>query len=166
MHPLAGGLSWAQYRRVRVSPDGFQASTGFRLAYHAVFRESGGVASASGITTTLSIDPMTTWVVSSAIRPVRSGQTDALFEHERLHWRIDILVGRELDAALHAVGTAASMTDLRTAMDTLTTQKVQREQDISDAYDDETRHGVEAGPQAQWIARVRAWEGAGRIAWP
>jgi hypothetical protein len=168
IHPQVNALTWMFYRRVRNSPDpdGYDASTGYKLAYTAAFRQHGTVASVTSVTTTLALDPLNTWVVTSAVKPVRHGEKDPLLEHERLHWRIDRLVGNELDAELRSVGSAPTMDELSATMDNLVIAKTLRAQSISQAYDDETRHGENAAKQTLWVNRVVGWEGANKITWP
>jgi predicted secreted Zn-dependent protease len=108
---------------------------------------------------TVSLVAAETWVVTGT-------RTAALLDHERLHYVIATLVGRELERELTALKGADVPAALQAA-DNLVRAKSDRAQAIGRAYDDDTNHGQDVGQQRLWQGRVHTWEhDHNRVSWP
>ncbi|HXU62359.1 MAG TPA: DUF922 domain-containing protein [Polyangia bacterium] len=156
--PLPHGVTWTHFRVVRTSPDGFQAQTGYRIAASYRTTGSGSEVSISQAAVTVSLVSAQTWVVAGT-------KTAALLDHERLHYVIATLVGRELDRELASLTGPNTATVLQAA-DDLVAAKTDRALAIGSAYDDDTNHGEDVGQQRLWQGRVHGWEVDGnRVSW-
>ena len=104
----------------------------------------------------VAVDRNGTWVVAGR-------ESVALLEHERRHWMMDILVARELHAALEALRspTASGLNGLATRE--FDWHRNTREKALSDKYDNETDHGHNTREQARWATQVQAWYTSSRI---
>ena len=91
-------LSWAQFREVDKSPDGTSAAQTASLMQPGTIRtgKSGKDLTITQLQINVSVDTAQSWVV-------KGKQTAALLAHERLHYRIAIVVAHELDTALLSV---------------------------------------------------------------
>lgn len=148
--PLPHGVTWTHFRVVRTSPNGFQAQTGYGIAATYRTRQSGSEVAISNATVTVSLVPAQTWVVAGT-------KTAALLDHERLHYVIATLVGRELDRELASLTGPDAASALQAARD-LVVEKTDRALEIGGAYDDDTNHGADVGQQRLWQNRVHGWE--------
>ena len=162
--PAPEGFGWGQFREVRSAPDGssFKASTGSRITITHIITERVelvGVRSVSdavkikGATVQVTIDRANTWVV-------RGQKTPALLEHERIHYLIATLVGKEILEQLvdQAAGTTA---ELQAKASSIHADETRRFQAIDSAYDDDSNHGTIEFQQRQWVAQVNHWRVTG-----
>jgi hypothetical protein len=88
----------------------------------------------------LKLDAKETWVV-------KGRESSALLEHERLHYRIAILLAYELETDLLAM-RAPKVSDLTGASNRVLEAKAARGRAIDDAYDVETNGGCTATSSA------------------
>jgi predicted secreted Zn-dependent protease len=158
IHPPIDSLTWSYYRRVKTSPDAYEASTGYKLRDDVKWRSGPNGAAITDATVTVSIDPHGSWVVAGTESP-------ELFEHEKLHYMIAALVGAELEQELKAL-SAPTYPALLLAQKQLAQEKGERARDIEQQYDDDTNHSQITAQQILWSARVRQWRRAGAISWP
>ncbi len=161
--PDSGVLSWNNYRSVprslrppltaytyiRIDPADLRPDLG--TGANHVFR-------VSHLTIRVSVDLAQSWVVAN-------GQTPTLLEHERLHYRIGILVAKELDAQAMAA-SAPSLAALNAAVQAVVNHAGTRLHTIGEAYDLATNHGRIGPSQKIWNGRVQGWEQNGRIVFP
>ena len=158
-NPAATALAWTNYTAVATSSrPPLNAYTYVAIGVPTPTIVRGSTLRVSQVTVPISVDRGRSWFVSSR-------QTDALLRHERLHYRIGILVARELDARLLGV-TAASQSALRTALQSAIDDAGPRMQSIFESYDRDTNHALVVPQQAAWEMRVTSWEQAGRITFP
>jgi|GEM_PF-5405162 len=157
--PLPHGVTWTHYRVVRESPDGFDASTGYELTAHYSTGGSAGQMRVTTVNAVVRLLPADSWVVAGS-------KTALLLSHERLHYVMATLVGREMEHELAAV-TGADGAAIQQTVNELIAAKNARALAMGEAYDDDTGHGTDRGQQAAWITRVQGWERNGnQIAWP
>jgi hypothetical protein len=158
--PLPHGVTWTHFRVVQTAPvDGLQAQTGYEIKASFKSKGSGDSYSISNGAVTVSLVPADTWVVAG-------NKTAALLTHERLHYVIATLVGRELDKELAAL-TGSSDADVLQQASDLIDAKNDRALAIGQAYDDDTDHGADAAQQTLWQNRVHKWENdSNRVSWP
>lgn len=147
-------FSWTFYREVPAAlKPGLDALTKYQIGLQATPRQqpdaSGNFTFATvGVRVTLL--RIESWVVGGR-------KTQELLNHEELHFRIAVLVGRELDEDVTAL-TARTSPALLAAGTGIHTAKVLRAQTIEDAYDVATQHGKVSGQQDIWAQRVDSWE--------
>lgn len=157
--PLPHGVTWTHFRVVPNSPTGFQAQTGYRISATYQTKATADGAAISHPAVTVSLVATDTWVVAGT-------KTAALLNHERLHYVIATLVGRELDRELAELTGTDSVAVLQAA-DDLVGAKTDRALAIGEAYDDDTDHGADVGQQRLWQGRVHGWEvDKNRVDWP
>ncbi|HXJ23464.1 MAG TPA: DUF922 domain-containing protein [Polyangia bacterium] len=158
--PLPHGLTWTHFTVVQTSPDGNQAQTGYDIT--ASFSYTGsddGGYKLSRFAVTVALVSGDTWVVSGQ-------KSAALLNHERLHWVIATLVGRELDAELANV-TGSSSDEVQQSAQDLIQAKNDRALAIGQAYDDDTDHGQDDAQQKLWLNKVHGWEhNSNQVNWP
>jgi hypothetical protein len=154
IEPHSNLFSWSFYREVQAPlKPGLDALTKYQIGLQAVPRlhgDSSGNFTFASVNVRVTLLRVLSWVVIGR-------KTQDLLNHEELHFRIAVLVGRELDAEITAL-TARSGPQLLAAGTALHTTKVQRAQTIEDAYDAATQHGRISGQQDIWAHRVDAWE--------
>jgi hypothetical protein len=156
-------FTWTPFRVVpRSLRAGLDALTEYQISLNATPKphpDASGNYSFATVAVRVSLTRHGCWVVSGR-------QTQALLNHEQLHYWIATLVGRELDAEVTAL-TASSPAQLLAAGRNLHTQKIQRAHAIEAAYDLATQHSRLAVQQDVWAHRVDAWDRNNyRIAWP
>lgn len=157
--PAPHGVTWSHFREVAASPDGNDAQTGYTIAAGFHVDGSAGAYRATRIAATVRLDAGDSWVV-------RGSKTAALLAHEKLHYVIATLIGRELDTELAAV-TGDDIASVQATARQLISDKNDRAYAIGTAYDDDTNHGTVAAEQQRWLVQVQGWEHAGnRVTWP
>lgn len=103
----------------------------------------------------LKLDNNQTWVV-------KNRQTSALLEHERLHYRIAVLLAHELETDLLAV-RVPKITGLTAASNRVVEAKAARARALGDAYDADTNGGLNGDKQREWEIKVQGWEATRQI---
>lgn len=159
--PLPHGVTWTNFRVVQSSPDpdGFLAQTGYDISATFRYKSDADGYSISNAAVTVKLVTTDTWVVTG-------NKTAALLNHEKLHYVIATLVGRELDAELADV-TGSTADEVQQAARDLIAAKNDRALAIGQAYDDDTDHGRDNAQQTLWLNRVHAWEHDGnQVNWP
>jgi len=158
-HPAPHGVTWAHYRQVATSPDGFDASTGYEMTARFSISGSYGQMRATSINAVVRMMPADCWVIAGQ-------KTTQLLQHERLHYVMATLVGREMERELAEVTGADGAAVQRAANQSIADNNA-RALEMGAAYDDDTEHGADAHEQAVWATRVQGWERSGnRIRWP
>jgi hypothetical protein len=145
-------LSWAQFREVEKSPDGTSAAQTASLLQPGTIRtgKNGKDIMITQLQINVSVNASESWVV-------KGKQTAALLKHERLHYRIAIVVAYELDAALLSI-KAANARALQAAANALLAEKKARVDALSNRYDRETKGGTDSAAQQRWQTQVASWE--------
>ena len=160
--PASALLAWTNYVAVSTSRrpplDAF-TFVSIRTPNVRVEHNTGTVAFRVGqVTVPVSVDHGRSWVVADR-------RTDALLQHERLHYRIGIQVARALDTQL-STASGSSAAALRRTMQTAIDDAGRRMGAIFDAYDADSAHGQVAEQQRLWEMRVGRWEQVGSITFP
>ena len=158
-HPAPHGVTWAHYREVATSPDGFDASTGYEMTARFSISGSPGQMRATSVNAVVRLMPADSWVLAGR-------RATQLLLHEQLHYVMATLVGREMERELGEV-TGMNGSAVQRAVNQLIAEKNARALEIGAAYDDDTEHVTDAHQQAAWATRVHGWERShNRIAWP
>jgi hypothetical protein len=145
-------MTWAQFREVEPSAnEAHHAQTASTMQPGTIrIGKSGKGLRITQLQINVSLDSAGCWVV-------RGKQTDALLAHERLHYRIAIVVAYELDAALLAI-SAPNASALQAAANRETSARQSRVDALSRRYDSETKHGLDAAAQRRWEVQVASWQ--------
>jgi hypothetical protein len=159
----ANALSWANYLAVPSSrTPSLDAFTFVRIDPPDVSVAHGSgpnpVLRVSRATIRVSVDRSRSWVVNGR-------GTATLLEHERLHYRIGILIANELDGQV-LTQSAPSAPALRSALQSAVDRAGTRMGAIFDAYDRDTAHARNAQQQQAWQRRMTGWEQQRRISFP
>jgi hypothetical protein len=155
-------LTWGHFRKIEKPPESDPWDAHTSPEYDLQIPPKGGIVKdgtllrVQKLTITVTPDSTRSWVV-------KSKQTQALLDHERGHWMMDIVVGHEMhDAILALRGTGAD--DLKKKINAeFDWHREKREKWLADKYDDETKHGADAKAQQQWAAKILGWHNALKI---
>jgi hypothetical protein len=159
--PPPSPFNWSHYRVVTATlRAGLDALTVYQIGLQTNPPvAANGTFSFPSVSVRVSLSRHASWVVAGR-------QTQALLNHEQLHYRIAALVGRELGAEATAL-TASSAAALLGAGTRLHTAKLQRARAIEEAYDLATQHSRSTTQQDVWAHRVDGWERNNfTITWP
>ena len=116
-----------------------------------------GTVSVASIDLTVAVNRKRSWIILSQA-------SNALLEHERLHFLIAVCVGRDLHEDAHGA-SGGSSDALRGSLTGLLGEAQRRVQSISDQYDLETKNGTLSMQQAAWATRVQRWYSTGFKQW-
>jgi hypothetical protein len=97
---------------------------------------------------------------SIAVKPIAhitigADLTDKLLAHEQLHYDVGFVTARALAAELDAMRAATPKELAKQVGDAFDTHLTERAGAIQKGYDADTKHGVEANQQAQWLTNMR-----------
>ncbi len=150
--PAPDSLAWSHFRDVSEGNTDahIQPSYGLNIPRQGGVVRDGSSFRVASVTVTVGIHSPGTWVVQGR-------QSTRLLDHERLHWKMAIIVGYELERAVLALRapTAAQLNQqVRTKF---TRARETREPALQRQYDNETSHGSDPAAQARWQTNVNRW---------
>lgn len=137
-------LTWEHFNTVEKSSETFDAliASGIQIST----KDSGGHIS---IELKSYVDPSESWVKKDA-------KTPRLLNHEKRHFDITEVSRRKLCLALQTE-TNLNSENLNETVDSLFDNAMQWQSDMSDLYDNETKHGLNILKQKKWDLKIDAW---------
>lgn len=155
-------LMWADFRGpppADVASTNWVAAPSLKIEWTAQFSASGSgsswTATVTALTVTNAVDTSRSWVLPSRATP-------AALHHEQLHFDLNEVYRRLLEATLRPLVICATTpkTALQTLNETLNTVSVSilaRAEQTQALFDRETSHGTNLGAQDVWEERIAAW---------
>jgi hypothetical protein len=147
-------LEWKHYKKIPSSPAGkpWDAHTApsYDIPPNWMWKKVGGQYQIDKLLIQITPSPSDMWVVTGK-------ESVQLLSHERGHWKLDIIVGKEMHKAMMGIRAASLDALKKEFVEEFDWHRKKREDFLSKQYDADTKHGTEPKKQKEWDLKIEGW---------